>query len=409
MAKFFVIVAHPRTGTNALLDFMNRSFPNMYDLKDFFRPMNENDLRWFKPDEIYEKFKLKTSIEDHHEIVKDPIEILEWLSGFDQYFMLKIFPGHMDESVINKIIDRRDVTAILINRDVVDTQISLQKAIARDPGDNSGYSYIDNTYFKIDLDLNALERNVKALREYYSKINTKKCIVLEYDDIEEWIEKRDPKELGKLLNLEPHKEKQRKIKRFKQDLKPHAYYKINNYEELRIKMRKDREFRNSLKEFFNTNSFEKFEKKFGELAEMQLSLNESTKDGYFKVGTSQTITMAAGYNWKNGGWKESSPLTYRGTNASLFSRNALNLCSGYNPSTGQMSESNSIQGRRTIELDAADRIFMQVGADNAYYEENAMASILLDRDGVKINGDEVVTKKDLEEFKCMILNELKKN
>lgn len=411
MAKFYVIVSHPRSGTNALIDFIKQSFPKVYDLKDFFRPMNENDLRWFHPDELKERFNFNTSIETHDEHIEDPMFTLDHLSHFsdpDQNFTLKIFPGHMPTNTINEIINRTDVKVIHINRDVVDTEISLQKAKLRDPGDNSGYSYIDNTYFKIDLDFDVMEENVKKLRQYYSEIDTSKGIILEYDDIADWIERRDPEELGELINLRPFEEKQKKIKRWKQDLKPHAFYKINNYEDLRIRMRKDRDFRNLLKDFFSTNSVQKFEQKFDNLAELRLSLDKPKKDGYFKVGVSQTISMASGYNWVDDkGWTESSPLTYRGTNASLFSRNALNLCAGYNPTTGEMSDPGSIQGRRTIEMDSADRIYMQVGADNAYYEDNPKADLELSADGVKVNGYKVITEKELEEWKQSILNELK--
>lgn len=406
MSKFTVIVSHPRTGTNALIDFMQESF-GLYDLKDFFRPMNENDLRWLKIDELKEKFDFDTTIETHHEVVKDVISVFDHFANYQQKFVLKIFPGHMEKDTLIKVMKRPDVCCININRDVIDTEISHQKAEIRDDGTNKGYSYINNTDFIIDLNFDKLEERVKINKEFYK--NLPKATIIDYNDICDWINNVDPSYLSNLLNLEI-KEECKKIKRWKQDRQSHAFYKITNYEDLRIKMRENRDFRILLSPYFRKKTEIYLEESH---PNAEISLSNNGMDGYFKVGVSQTITLASGYNWKDGGWKENSEKTYRGTNGSFFSRNALNLCAGYNPSTGNKSDSNSIQGRRTIEMDAVDRIFMQVGADNAYYEDNPKASILLDHTGIKINGEEAVTKKyvdqKIEEIKCLILKELKKN
>lgn len=416
MNKFIVIISHPRTGTNALIDFIMNNFKNVYDLHDFFRPMVSSDTRWMNIEELESKFNFKTSIETHKDVVSNVQETLNHFSKFDQNFLLKIFPGHLNDKDLKQLIDRNDVLPILIHRDVVDTEISWQKAQTRILREgyklNEPFSYMDNTDFKINLNIDELKTKCEKLKEFYEFTKyLKNFVALDYEDLALWIENVEVQHLATLLSLTPV-EKTKKIKRWIQDKAPHAAYKIYNYEELRKAMRLDRDLRKIITKGFIekqiNSTYYKWGQNFNNLAEIELSLKK--KDGYFKVGCAQTVSIASGFNWKNGSWVPSSDLTYRGTNTSLFSRNALNLCAGYNPSTGNKENPNCIQdSSRTVEIDAVDRIFLQVGADNAYYEENSKASILLDKDGVKINGVEPATKEyvdqKIEELKkCLILN-----
>ena len=168
MRYIVTILGYPRTGTNYLLCFIRKYFPNFNVNFEIYNPikcfMNEDYLQ-----EMLDDFKLAPNITNENKLVSlahsYPIHFINQLKdiGKEDVLIYKIFPEHLPPHKVEKLLNISDLV-IVNQRNILDTYISLEKA------KDLVHQNVPNPWIKINtsnLKINFEENNFRLEREKY--------------------------------------------------------------------------------------------------------------------------------------------------------------------------------------------------------------------------------------------------
>jgi len=197
MSRVIAVIATERTGTNYFCDLMIKSLSinGMYEIFHPDMPYGLNDVLIAKA--LNKSLKEISALDNKlkAKLVKsNPKHIIDVLVRHEQKTSLfKIFPGHLNSSVVkSSILENPDVIKVIIDRSPLDVYISQHKA-----GSISKWGHVDTTDIKINLDRCQFDAWFKNRKEWYDvcsntvENSNQKYVYINYSDIES----RTPEEL----------------------------------------------------------------------------------------------------------------------------------------------------------------------------------------------------------------------
>ena len=173
MKKYIItVLAHPRTGTNYLMCFLEKFFPHFNVNFEIFNPqncfMNEKYITG-----ILEKYHLVRNSTNQNKLVKlareGPILFLRNLIEISQEEVIihKIFPHHLTNHQLQSVLCISDLV-LVVDRKFLDVFISLEKTkYLLERKVENPWILVDTTDIKINVDPKQFERDLKIYQIWY--------------------------------------------------------------------------------------------------------------------------------------------------------------------------------------------------------------------------------------------------
>jgi hypothetical protein len=174
MQKYLItVLAHPRTGTNFLMCFFQKYFPQFNVNFEIFNPqdcfMNEKYIT-----SILTKYHMKRNPTTRSKLVSlsrnNPSVFMNELINVseEEIIIHKIFPNHLTDSELDKVIAISNLVLVM-DRNFLDVFISLEKTkllLARKV--ENPWIKIDTTQVRVRVDPEKYQNELDKYREWYS-------------------------------------------------------------------------------------------------------------------------------------------------------------------------------------------------------------------------------------------------
>ena len=177
-------ICYARTGSNYFSQLLDYSFPNINAHYELFNKqqcyMNQKYIE--RAIETFNTDNLKDQAHENPELfLNKMIELSD-----EDIISHKLFPEHLDMSVVFKIIDKSDFIFVL-KRNFIDVYISKKKALLLAKTHDNPWINLDTTNVKIEFIKNEFKEMENTFNDWYIKIvnylilNDIKFQIVDYD------------------------------------------------------------------------------------------------------------------------------------------------------------------------------------------------------------------------------------